>query len=396
MARRRANGRRGDGRPRYGDRVRTRARELTLATLHRQQLLQRAALPVPDAVRRIFAVQAQEPASPYLALWNRVADLAAEDVDRAFAEGELIKATLLRITLHAVTADDHAALHVAMRASLRRSRLRDRRFLDGGLSEADADAALAHLLTDALHSPRGNAELEALLREAGYGAPPPGLWWALRSYGPVRHAVTGGPWSFGARPAYVAAEPLPDADADSDAAVRHYVRRYLAAFGPATVRDMAQFSLLGRPVLRAAAEAEVAAGTLDRADGADCFDIADAPETPDVEAPPRLLPMWDSVLLAYADRSRIVPDEYRPHVIRRNGDTLATVLVDGRVAGVWQASRDGVEVGAFVPFTARTWRQLQAEAAALHGFLADRDPEVYRRHRRWWDTLPLTESRLLS
>ena len=61
------------------------ARELNRATLARQLLLERAPLNVTDAVRRVVALQAQQPASPYLALWNRLAGFDPAELDNAFA-----------------------------------------------------------------------------------------------------------------------------------------------------------------------------------------------------------------------------------------------------------------------------------------------------------------------
>lgn len=370
--------------------MRLTAQVLNRTTLHRQALLARRHVAVEAAVHDAFAIQAQEPASPYLALWNRVDGFDAAELDRAFAERRIVKATLMRATLHAVTAADHPLLHAAMLPRLREARLPDRRFAALGITAAEADAALADLLGH-LAEPRSNAEIEAVLTERFGALPEPGLWWALRTYGPVQHAVTDAPWGFGPRPCYVAAppaEPVEHADA-----VRHYVSRYLAAFGPATAKDLAQFSLLRMPWIRDA----IASLELDEHSGPAGERLVDVPggELADAPAPPRLLGMWDSVLLAYADRARVIPPEYRRHVIRSNGDTLPTVLVDGHVAGSWRATPDGIEIGAFRPLAPDAWRALTAEAEALRAFVADRDPEVYRRYRRWWASLPVVESRVL-
>ncbi|WP_343233815.1 crosslink repair DNA glycosylase YcaQ family protein [Streptomyces sp. CS081A] len=111
---------------------------------------------------------------------------------------------------------------------------------------------------------------------------------------------------------------------------------------------------------------------------------------------PRLLAMWDSVLLACADRSRIVPPAYRKLVVRVNGDTLPTLLVDGYAAGVWRPVDGGIEATAFHPLSAGAWEGLAAEAAALGGFLAARDPLVYRRYDHWWAKgFPAAETRVL-
>jgi hypothetical protein len=95
--------------------------------------------------------------------------------------------------------------------------------------------------------------------------------------------------------------------------------------------------------------------------------------------------MWDSTLLAFADRSRVLPDAWRPHVIRRNGDVLPTVLVDGHVAGVWRTVEGVVEVTAFEDLDGDTWSVLSDEAAALRSFVSDRDPNVFGRYSHWWD-----------
>ena len=105
--------------------------------------------------------------------------------------------------------------------------------------------------------------------------------------------------------------------------------------------------------------------------------------------------MWDSVLLAYADRGRVIPPAYRPWVIRRNGDVLPTLLVDGHVAGVWRPSDDGIEVTAFHPLTPATWDELAEEAQSLTALLGDRETTVYRRYHHWWKKLPEAEVRML-
>jgi hypothetical protein len=142
------------------------------------------------------------------------------------------------------------------------------------------------------------------------------------------------------------------------------------------------------------------AGSLDAMegpDGAALFDVPGSALPPaDAPAPPRLLPMWDSILLAYADRSRIIPSEYRRLVTRQNGDVLPTLLVDGYVAGVWRPVEGGIEATAFQKLPAATWDGLEAEACSLVAFLAERDPEVYRRYGHWWATLPAAQVRVLG
>ncbi|MEU0692453.1 winged helix DNA-binding domain-containing protein [Streptomyces niveus] len=374
------------------------AAELNRSTLARQLLLRREPLGVADAVRRVVALQAQQAASPYVALWNRTAGFDPAALDAAFTSYEVVKATLMRITLHAVHADDHRTFREAVEPTLRGGRL-DSRFTATGLTLDDADELVPALLGHA-DRPRTAAELEAWLGER-LGAPPgPGAWRGLRGYAPLLHVPTGTPWSFGSRPSYVAAGAwagLRDKDASS-AALSRLITRYLEGFGPASVADMAQFALVQRARVREALK--TLSGRLDVLTGPDGVELYDVPGAPrpagDTPAPPRLMAMWDSTLLAYSDRSRVLPPDYRRIVIRINGDVLPTLLVDGYVAGVWRPADGGIEARAFHPLPEETWAGLAKEALSLTALLADREPGVYSRYRHWWDKLPPSaEVRLL-
>jgi hypothetical protein len=370
------------------------ARQLNRATLQRQMLLRRESMAVPEAVRRLVALQAQEAPSPYLALWNRLADFDPADLDAAFADHTVVKATLLRITLHAVHAEDYPAFHTALVRLLRAARLGDTRFTATGLSTPDADALLP-ALARFVARPRTNAEIEEMLR-ARLGEPRKGVWWALRTFAPLHYTPTGGPWSFKAPSRVVAARTKRGTEA---AAVQWLVLRYLQGFGPATAPDIGQFTLLRRPAVVAALQA--LGGKAEEREGPGGVTLYDVPGGPvpeeDTAAPPRLLPMWDSVLLAYADRGRVVPPDYRAVITRRNGDVLPTLLVDGYVAGVWRPLDGGIEATAFHKLDDAAWQGLAAEARALVAFLAQREPIVYRRFVHWWTKgLPAAEVRILG
>ncbi|MFD8205591.1 winged helix DNA-binding domain-containing protein [Streptomyces sp. NPDC059695] len=375
------------------------ARALNRKTLHRQLLLEREPVGVAEAVRRVVGLQAQHPGSPYVALWNRIAGFEPADLDEALGAFELVRSTLMRLTLHLVRAEDYRAFREGMEPTLRGSRLHDPRFTKAGFTAADADALLPGLLEYAA-SARTGAELREHIEKVRGGPVEAVVWRMVRQYAPLWHAPTGPPWSFGTAQAFVtAAEPPVLRDPEASAAgLAVLVRRYLEGFGPASVPDMAQFTTAPRGLVRAAVQ--TLEGELERLQGPDGTVLYDLPGAPradgDLSVPPRLLAMWDSVLLAYADRSRVIPPEYRRHVIRVNGDTLPTLLVDGYVAGVWRPVGGGIEVSAFHPLSPADWEAVGVEAASLGRLLAARDPHVYRRYDHWWvKGLPAAESRVL-
>lgn len=373
------------------------ARGLNRSTLGRQLLLRRESIDVADAVRRVVALQAQQPASPYVALWNRLTGFDPADLDAAFAGHEVVKATLMRITLHAVHAEDYRDFREAMEPTLRAARL-DSRFRASGLTVADADSLVPDLLEYADRT-RTATEMQAWL-EQRLGAPPdPRVWQRLRGYAPLLHAPIRAPWSFGSRPSYVAPRTKPVlADPDVSAeSLQTLVLRYLEGFGPASVADVAQFALVQRARARKALQA--LAGDLERLEGTDGTELFDVPGAlrphEDTPAPPRLMAMWDSILLAYSDRSRVIPPDYRKLVTRSNGDVLPTLLVDGYVAGVWRPVEGGIEAIAFHHLPDEAWDGLAAEARSLVTFLVDREPQVYGRYGHWWGKLPSAKARLL-
>lgn len=371
------------------------ADQLNRTTLARQLLLDRVDLDVVAAVERVFAIQAQSPASVHLALHARVDDLDLDDVDEALRSHALVRASLLRVTLHVVTAADHQLVRTAMLPTLRASRVHDRRFAAAGLAPRDADRLVEDVVAFA-STPRTRTDVLAWLDERIGGDAEPRLWWALRTYAPWITAPTGGPWAYPHAPAYVAAahglstELVAEGDPAHTAAVAHVVRRFLAAFGPATAQDIASFTLLRQRVLRPVLAA--LADELVEHDGPGDRPLLDVPDgvvhAADTPAPPRLLPMWDSVLLANHGRTRVLPDRHRGEVVRRNGDVLPAMLVDGHVRGVWRATQEGIELRALEPLADETWDALAGEAAGLAVVLAARDPEVYSRHASWWRTLP--------
>jgi hypothetical protein len=362
-------------------------RDLNRATLARQSLLERSALDPVSTIERLGGLQAQEPASPYIALWTRLTDFKPDDLDLAIHEGRAVKATLMRGTLHLVGVDDYLHLQPAVRPTLQGLRFQDR-FRDADVADIDAVAEEALAFAD---RPRSNAEIHEHLASlaASSGRRGEDVWWRVRRHAPFLHAPGDVPWSFGRRPAYVSARSwLPgQAFADDRDALEHLIRRYLGAFGPATSADLRTWSHVPAARLKPVIEAMPDVVTLGTEEGRSVLDLVDAPRpAADTPAPPRLLPMWDSVLLAHEDRTRVLPTAHRPRVIARNGDVLPTFLVDGSVAGLWWAEPDGarsrIVLEPFDTLSRATRLALDSEGEALAAMVGPLEPGVYARYRR--------------
>jgi len=379
--------------------------QLNRCTLSRQMLLQRERIPIPDVISRVVGLQAQEPVSPYVGLWNRVAEFEPGQLTRELEQSAVVKATLMRITLHIVSVSDYGHFHQAMVPTLRAAGLNDRRFRQSTLTVEQADDLVMRML-DYVAKPRQKDDVVRHLAQS-LGEPiSPGVWRALRMYAPLWHAPGDFPWAFGRSAQFHAASSgrSPDGGHTEQSrmvGLQHLVRQYLLGFGPATVGDFRQFTMIKKTDAQAAfdalAEELVTYRRRDTPSGDVLYDLVDGPGVVSGQhpSPARLLPMWDSTLLAYADRSRVIPDHIRAEVIRRNGDVLPAVLVNGKVAGIWRPVDTGVEVTPLVFIESTGWEQIEGEVERFGRFLDGRDPNIYHRYRRWWSKLPENGRRLL-
>jgi hypothetical protein len=306
-------------------------RELNRALLARQLLLERRKLDVQKAVERICAIQAQWPQSPYIALWTRLIGFRKEQLTRALEEKRVVKSQLFRITLHITSARDYP-YYAAMWLPAARD-------TTPGVTTKKLDELSRLVQKAAMKGPMTQADVEALTAE-GMG----GFRWRTRTLAPLLHLPPSGTWSHYGRVQLRAMEAhlgveLP---AREDGA-EHLVRRYLAAFGPATQQDLLRFAGVRVGDVKAGLE-RVELRTFRDERGRVLLDVPRAPlPAEDAPAPVRFLPKWDSSILAYAppERARILPEKFRPTVIRKNGDVLPTVLVDGFVSASWNVDRKG-------------------------------------------------------
>jgi hypothetical protein len=313
-------------------------RELNRATLARQMLLERASLPVVTAIERLAALQAQWAPSPYLALWSRLRTFERESLWRAIEKTHtVIRARLMRGTLHLVSARDFFAYAVATQDLQRGAwnRLQVGRGVD--------PKAVARLAVAFAREPRLKEEVVAHLTErlGSFGGPYKWLIWRFVSaHADLVSAPPGGHWAHGGTNApYVAARHWIGGGSrpSEQVALRLLIRRYLAAFGPASLADIAQFAGQVPPRIRPVLE-KLAPSLRRFSDerGHVLFDLPRAPRpTADTTAPVRFLPRYDELLIGYEHRDRVIAARYRPAVYSKNAIIEAVFLVDGWAAGTW-------------------------------------------------------------
>lgn len=312
--------------------------ELTATLAARQMLIERRRAAPAAAIRRLTPLQGQDAPAPYVALAARLEGFTRDALESAIGSGRVLKTTIMRLTLHIVAAADYPAYAQVTR----QARLRTWRRSYPHLDEPRVTAELAAWLA----SPRTNDEIrERVRRYDGVGDDP---WTAVifaRTLLPLVQLPPAGFWRDRSRASFVV-DPRPLPEPARAAAV--VLRRYLAAFGPASRRDLAAWS--------GVAQADFAEGvarirTVSYRDeqGAELLDLPGQPLPPAATPlPVRLLARWDQALLAYADRERIIPLEVQPLKLTLSGDQ--TVTLDGRVAASWklERKRDAVQI-AVVP-----------------------------------------------
>ncbi len=346
-------------------------RALNRATLARQMLLERAELPVTDALTQLIGLQAQQAAPPYVGLWTRLQGFQRPTLAQLIADRAVVKATLMRSTLHLVTAEDYLKLRATLQPVLTGAWEAIFKELKG---EFNVDKLVAVARPFIAAEPRTFAEITAKLTEEfpGYAAGP--LRYGVRTHLPLIQVPVDKLWSYPGNPQFALAEQWLNRRIPTEQDLPGLAMRYLAAFGPARVTDMQTWSGLSK-LKDLFEQLRPQLVTYRDEQGVELFDLpACHPPNPDVAAPVRFLPEFDNVLLSHANRTRIVADEHRKAVYLPGLRVAATILVDGFVAGVWKAeTKKGVGTLTVTPFKAlpkATERDLTAEADALIRFLA--------------------------
>lgn len=297
-------------------------------------LLRRRRVPVLEAIERLVGMQAQEPRDPYVALWSRLDRFRPEALAEPIADRLAVRMTLLRGTLHLVTARDALALRPLIQPIIERTV-----FGSSPLRTAVQTVELHELLAmfEQLleEKPRTRAELVKAVAERWPDLDASSLGYAMYLL-PTVQVTPRGIWGQTGRSAFTTVQhwlgrPIETADEPDE-----MLLRYLAAFGPSAVADVQTWSgLTGvravierlRPKLR----------TFRDERGRELFDVPGAPlPDPDTPAPARFLPEYDNVLLGHKDRSRMVAIPVRLWTEVGWG----SVLVDGFGSARWKVERE--------------------------------------------------------
>ena len=338
-------------------------RALNRALLARQLLLERARVTVPRALELMGGLQAQYAPSMYVGLWSRVEGFERSHLDDALGRRTAVQGTLMRATIHLVSAADYWPLAVAVGPSRRKWWLRVARRTPDGV-DADLEVAAARLRERLQEGPITRSELDELVGKPLAIAV--GLWVDM-----VR-APPSGTWERRRADLFASAEGWIGPPAvDREQALEHLVRRYLGGFGPSTPAELADWA--GLPVAEVLPVLHrLRLRRFRTEDGQELFDVPGAALLdPAVPAPVRFLATWDAMLLVHARRKQVIAEDRRPLVFNtKMPQSIGTFLVDGSVAGTWRYRDGRVQATPFEPLPRPAAREVEDEAARLTAFHA--------------------------
>jgi hypothetical protein len=344
-------------------------RTLNRTLMQRQFLDERSSRPAGEVVRQLVAMQGQERNCPHVGLWSRVAGFRAGDLDGLLSERAVLRCTLLRGTQHLASAEVLGVVRAAVQPVLDRMSRSSYRRLDEGPDAAEV-AAVGRELLGGRTVPR--RELSRQLAEAFPGLDGRVLTAITELRSTLVHAPDSAGWgAWGSRPVVLDGSVRVAEPGIGDDPVGETLQRYLAAFGPASVKDMQRWSGLTR--LREVVEG-MREGLVRYVDeqGVELFDLPGARlADPELPVPVRFLPAFDNLVLSHEDRSRVIADADRAVVMPGRSVVRPTVLVDGFVHAVWELDGDGLAVTPLRRLSEGARDAVREEGEQLLGFLGE-------------------------
>lgn len=290
-------------------------------------------------IEHLVGMQAQEPRDPYVALWTRLEGFRPEELESLVTGREVVRMTLMRGTIHLLTARDALALRPEL------GRVPERVFWRGSpfgrrLGDVDVEEIVAAGQELLEEEPRTRAQIRKLLGERWPDRDAESMAHAVAYLVPLVQIPPRGLWSRSGRATLTTLEAWLGRPLDGDSAPDRAVLRYLGAFGPASTKDVAAWSgLTGVREIVERLRGDLR--TFRDENGAELFDLPDAPlADPDTPAPVRFLPEYDNVFLSHADRSRIGRSEDRPRLGFGDDRFFSMVLVDGFLRASWRVERE--------------------------------------------------------
>lgn len=312
-------------------------RALNRALLARQLLLERSDSTVHNALTHLVGLQAQTPNAPYIALWSRLRDFNPKNLTELIRDRRVVRIALMRATIHSVTDSDCLELRPHFAQVLERGMRGAFGKHLSGLNLKEVETAARRLLKN---QPLTLDELGKLLSKKWPDRNPDALANAARAMVPLVQIPPRGIWGEGGLAFHAPAETWLGKRLCATLPLERVIYRYLAAFGPATVRDVQAWSgLTGlRPFLESMRKNLI---TFMDEEKNELFDLPDAPRpSADLPALPRFLPVFDNMLLSHADRRRIVSETHRKTLFGTAALLEGSVLIDGFVGARWKISQD--------------------------------------------------------
>lgn len=347
-------------------------RALNRALLDRQMLLSRSKTTALSAIERLAGMQSQAPLPPYIGLWSRIAEFRHEELSRLIEDRSAVRLSMMRSTIHLMTAADALAFRPLLQSVMDRA-------LKGAYGKRLEGLKLDEVVTAGRSlveaSPLTLGDLGAALREQWPDRDAAALANAVRNLASLVQVPPRGIWGKSGPSAHTTAEAWLERPLEA-ATMEALVRRYLAAFGPASIKDMQAWSgLTGlRAVFSGMREQLVA--YVDE-NGTELFDVPGKIPLPDPDtaAPARFLSEFDNIILSYADYNRIVTMAHRKLVCSDNGIIRSSFLIDGFIRGLWridqQRSSATLVIQPFSPLTASEREALAEEGEQLLRFAAE-------------------------
>jgi len=344
-------------------------RDLNRAALARQLLLARQRRPISETVEQLVGLQAQVPAAPFVGLWTRLEGFRRDELQALIQRRQVVRVTMMRATLHLMTVGDFWLLRPALQEGLtyQYDAILRRRSL--GLDIPAAIAAGRQFFAE----PHTFAEFRDLLERLEPGKDIRALAYAVRTHLPlVQVPSPTAPWGYPGNARFVTAESWLGRSLPANAPLRETILRYLAAFGPARAVDLQAWA--GLPPVREALDELRPELIVLRGARGEFLDLPDAPRpAPGTPAPPRFLPEFDNLLLAWRDRTRIIADEHRSRIMASPVLMRPTFLLDGFVAGTWRLEKSQeaatLVVEPFAKLAARDGEALAREGERLARFM---------------------------